>query len=200
MRKTERVEASVRAYYGARLASYVASDKSRDVDWLLVTPEVTEDKVVLDLGCCYPNDALKFGGLAKRWVSIDLCPEVIEANKKKFNIPKVEFMVMNMRKLMFSDNTFDVALDMSSGDHMNWDGFRECVRETHRVLKPGGIFICIYAVINPFQSSEDLEFGYTRWSSYEEMRLAFRGSGFTIIQEAGLDITKTNRAGIVGRK
>lgn len=200
VKSTKEVEALVKDYYGTWLRSYVPSDKSPDVDWLLITPETIQDKVILDLGCCYPNDAIKFGALAKRWVSIDLCPEIIGTNKRRFDTPKVEFLVMNMRKLMFDDNTFDVVLDMSSGDHMNWDGFRECVREAHRVLKSGGVFICSYAVVNPYQINEDEGFGYTRWSTYEEMRGVFKALDFTIVREEGLDITKTNRAGIVGKK
>ncbi len=203
MTTTEDIEKQVRLYYGTCLRSYVPSDKSNDVDGLILTPELVRDKVVLDLGCCYPNDALKFGEYSKSWIAIDFCPEVIEANKTLPNPKQVEYRLMNMRKLEFEDSTFDVVLDMSSGDHQNWEGFEECARETYRVLKPKGIFICVYATTRP---GEDKEwhgfrgFGYTRWSFPEEMRPLIKKIGFDIIREEGLDINVTNRAGLVGVK
>lgn len=193
----------VKDYYGrvrpnGSLGSFVPSDKSADFDWHFITPEIIQDKVVLDLGCCYPNDALHFGSYAKEWYSIDFCEEVIK-KCQAMNFPDhVHFLHMDMRTLKFFHQTFDIVLDMSSGDHLSLSDLKKCVKEVFRVLKPGGTFFMTYANKEYFEQYEYFgrDFGYWRCEHPDFIEDVLKNAGFEITTHEN----HTARAFISGRK
>src|SRR5215204_1288843 len=146
---------------------------SQCIDRKLLLPEMVKDKVVLNLGCFFPEDEHVYGGLAKRWVAVDFSEDVITRCKGMTSTPStVEYLLMDMRNLDFPNNTFDLICDFSSGDHIDEAGFRQTLGEVYRVLKPGMHFLITYANANFFCAGEDPpqyerygEAGYTRLMS-----------------------------------
>ncbi|CEO95425.1 Methyltransferase type 11 domain-containing protein [Plasmodiophora brassicae] len=82
-------------------------------------------------------------------VNIDSCRTVIDVmnNKHKLLI-EMKYLTMDVRDLKFDDETFDVCLDKGTLDCFacGEDAATEVstmLKEVNRVLKPGGVYICI---------------------------------------------------------
>jgi ubiquinone/menaquinone biosynthesis C-methylase UbiE len=54
---------------------------------------------------------------------------------------RLDWKVADMRKMPFGDAEYDAAASSYAMDHVGQDGATEAVRETARVLKPGGEFL-----------------------------------------------------------
>ena len=81
--------------------------------------------------------------------SIDLDPKMIARAQKRVKDSRVEFSIQDAADLKnFGDNSFDLVIDMAIVHHIpNW---QDCLREVHRVLKPGGKFLIQDASIESF--------------------------------------------------
>jgi len=67
---------------------------------------------------------------------------MLELNKKKFGIsPNIKWFCNNAEKLNFADNYFDYYT-ISFGIR-NVTNIKLAIKEAHRVLKPGGRFLCL---------------------------------------------------------
>jgi ubiquinone/menaquinone biosynthesis C-methylase UbiE len=103
--------------------------------------DFVEDKAVLDVACgCGYGSAHLFDKGAKMVVGGDIYVPAIEAARKFYMKPGVEFLVLDATKLPFADNSFEVVVSMETIEHL--EQYRDYLRECRRVLKPGGIFIC----------------------------------------------------------
>jgi ubiquinone/menaquinone biosynthesis C-methylase UbiE len=100
---------------------------------------------ILDIGCGSGRTTFDLARLGYNVVGIDLTPAMIKTAKKlseEFNI-NIDFKVGNAIKLNFDDKSFDNALFSFNG----WDQIPMArnrllaLKETRRVLKPGGYFI-----------------------------------------------------------
>jgi SAM-dependent methyltransferase len=132
-------------------------------DWLmnfeklrpLIRPLIKESDRILILGCGNStlSEQLYEDGFT-RVVSIDYSKTVVEAMRKR--APHLEWLQMDMCKLEFPSESFEVVLDKGSLDAVFTDGgsvwnpstqvrsdVGSCIHEVLRVLKPGGIFISI---------------------------------------------------------
>lgn len=189
-------EAAVKTWYGTP-DRWVAEDKAHD--WAFIEPEtMIDDKDVLNLGCFYPSDEWKFGARAKSWTAIDFTPEVVARCKIHGSWPDtVSFTEMDMRFLRLAASSIDTVFDYSSGDHLPWEDWQEVVSEVHRVLRPSGVFVVMYAnALHHGGPREEANYGYTRWSTPEAMRSSLEGEGFVVVKE----LTEYLRSGIVVRK
>lgn len=113
---------------------------SRDCVWVDLIPlaEYTKDgDVVLDVGC---GNGRLYQMLAKkqvRYVGFDQSEALIEIARAKN--PAGEFVVGEMSTLPFPDATFDLLYCIAALNHIPGRDLQlQCVREMHRVLKPGG--------------------------------------------------------------
>jgi SAM-dependent methyltransferase len=89
---------------------------------------------VLDLGCGYHAACLKaIGSRLAQGVGVDF--QVSEECRRD---PRLRFVASSIEEacLVFPSATFDVVLCISILEHL-WDP-AACLRECHRVLKPGG--------------------------------------------------------------
>ena len=73
--------------------------------------------------------------------SIDLNLEMLKFGKKKFFNKKIKFIKANAEKLPFKDNTFDKYI--ISFCLRNVTNYKEALKESLRVIKPGGVFYCM---------------------------------------------------------
>ena len=111
-----------------------------------------DGKAVLCMGCGAGEEC---GYIAKRGagrvVGIDLSLKLVE--KAKERIKDCEFLVMDMEKLNFPDNGFDMVF-CSMAMHYLKD-WKEVLSEVFRVLKPGGKFI--FSVLHPIKLSSEIK-------------------------------------------
>lgn len=93
---------------------------------------------VLDLGCgpgSMTGKLLKIPGI--RLTGVDLSPAMIARARERF--PHVNYIVDDAEFMSFEDETFDVVF--CSGVLHHLPSIEMALREVHRILKPGGIFI-----------------------------------------------------------
>lgn len=164
---------------------------------LLDVPSMVTNKNVLNLGCCYPSDEMQFSETAMQWHSIDLSSEIIRKAKELVQKSNVKFHQMDMKKLEFPDNYFDLVLDFSSGDHLLEEDYKKVLKEVHRVLIDGSIFIVTYANSASFpQINYYGDFGYFRSTDPLNMVNWLLDANFTILEQ----VITEDRAGIKVKK
>lgn len=123
---------------------------------------------ILELGC--GPGAL--AGALHRWypeaevTAIDRDSRFIEFAKE--NEPGIEFREGDITKLPFEDEAFDVVISNTVCEHIEPRAFYS---EQHRVLKPGGICLCLSARKGVMQRAEclkitDIEKAF--WDSFDE--------------------------------
>lgn len=103
--------------------------------------EFVTGKIVLDVACGpgYGSHYL-FSEGAAMVVGGDIYIKAIEAARKFYSKPGVEFLVLDATRLPFTDNSFNVIVSMETIEHL--EQYKDYLSECKRVLKEGGIFIC----------------------------------------------------------
>ncbi len=88
---------------------------------------------------------LKRGGPRTRVVLADISPEMLMEGRRRAatesDLSRLDFVVANAERLPFADNSFDactIAFGIRNVAHME-----VALRDIHRVLKPGGRFMCL---------------------------------------------------------
>ena len=70
--------------------------------------------------------------------AVELSPELVERARAQNPAPNVKYLVMNVEKLGFPDNSFDCVYGSSVLHHLNLE---KALPEMLRVLRPGGKFV-----------------------------------------------------------
>lgn len=74
----------------------------------------------------------------------DNTPERLRMNAKTAGVhDRVDVQIADMRQLPFQAGEFDAAMSVAAIDHLPWDGIDQALRETARVLKPGGQLLIV---------------------------------------------------------
>ena len=96
---------------------------------------------ILDLGCGAGRTTIALAAMGHQVVGIDLADRLLEEARRL--APGIEVRHMDAAQLTFDDGSFDAALFSYNGlDCLYPLATRErCLREVHRVLKPGGVFL-----------------------------------------------------------
>lgn len=100
---------------------------------------ILKGKHLLEAGCGMGYDSLEFLKRGVRVTATDLTPNAVELTRRHFEIERVQaedVRTANVLDLPFADNTFD-AVWANGVLHATGDTAR-AIRETRRVLKPGG--------------------------------------------------------------
>ncbi|HEX3453412.1 MAG TPA: methyltransferase domain-containing protein [Gaiellaceae bacterium] len=91
---------------------------------------------VLDLGCAAGAISHYLSTLDCGTVGVDAEPLAVEKARQFF--PGLDFQLANVARLPFEDASFDKAVAADLVEHLDDETFRAMLRETHRVLRPGG--------------------------------------------------------------
>ena len=100
---------------------------------------------------------------------------------------RVEVRTADMRQLPFGAGEFDAAISVAAIDHLAWPDIEQALRETARVLKPGGQFLVVS--LNPDRwvhvAMPVSMHGHGYWGQSqlrERWRQAFEANGFDVTE------------------
>jgi ubiquinone/menaquinone biosynthesis C-methylase UbiE len=144
---------------------------------------LTEDSLVLDMGCGSGRDAKVFLEHGCRVVGIDLSEKMVSYAQK--HVKEAEFKVMDLRQLDFDDEHFDGLWASASYLHISKADLENALKEAHRVLKSGGIFYLSVKEGDGEECKQDKRFSnYEKfWSYYRQKEIndALEAQGFDIV-------------------
>ena len=117
-------------------------------DRLAELARLSAGEAVLDVGCGTGSLALaakRRVGAEGTVIGVDASPEMIALASRKAARAGAEVTFRNAcaERLPFPDGTFDVVLATLMLHHLPAPLRRECAREAHRVLKPGGRMLAV---------------------------------------------------------
>ncbi len=97
-------------------------------------------EILVDLAGGTGDVAARLAGPDRRAIVCDPSPEMMETGRRR-GLPEVEWIAGEAEALPFADATID-CLTISFGIR-NVTRLRDALGEIHRVLKPGGRFLCL---------------------------------------------------------
>jgi len=116
----------------------------------LLLQYITPGDKVLDLGCGNGKFSEVFQKEIK-YIGIDNSEKMIEIARKKY--PRVDFRVADILSLPFPENSFDKVFSFAVIHHIPSGELQlQSLKETKRILKPGGILILTVWNLNPFRT------------------------------------------------
>jgi SAM-dependent methyltransferase len=126
-------------------------------------------KDVLDAACGVGYGSHLLAAAARRVVGVDLADEAIEYARQHFKAENEEHHVMDVERMTFADDSFDVVCSFETIEHLpNPDRF---VAEVARVLRPDGIFLVSTPKVaetdrNPANPFHTIEFSQADFESH----------------------------------
>lgn len=139
---------------------------------------------ILDLGCGYGRDAKIFSERGYKVVGIDLSEKMIETAKKIS--PKSEFKLMDIRKLSFTNNSFDGIWANASFLHIPKKEIKTALKEAYRVLKQNGtIYLSVKEGIGEGFIEDTRYGGIKKFFSFfqkDEIENFFNDARFSIVK------------------
>ncbi|HEY5225733.1 MAG TPA: class I SAM-dependent methyltransferase [Methylovirgula sp.] len=141
--------------FGPRAAAYVASSvhaQGPDLDQLEILVRERPTGAVLDLGCGGGHASLRVAPFVQHVTAYDLAQPMLAAVAKLAadrGLVNVATRQGAAESLPFADASFDMVLSRYSAHH--WSDLSAALRETRRVLVPGGraIFMDVIAPEQP---------------------------------------------------
>jgi SAM-dependent methyltransferase len=155
-------------------------------DYVLLDRVGATDKRVLNVGCSFPVDELFFARKVRSWVSVDISPASLELAASVVRrelhpdlAARLSFQYGDACALPFPDASFDVAVSMSTFDHLPTAEARaKSIAEMARVVVPGGHVVVtvanrwslVYAAgIRKMMREGTLHYGYAYLFSPREL-------------------------------
>jgi ubiquinone/menaquinone biosynthesis C-methylase UbiE len=98
-------------------------------------------QVVLDAACGmgYGTRILAEAG-AELVIGVDISPEAVAYAEQHFRHPSVQFTTGDVERLSLPDHMFNIVVSFETIEHVPHPDL--LLKEIHRVLKPGGTFVC----------------------------------------------------------
>ena len=163
-------------------------------DYALVERVGIEGRNVLNVGCSFPVDELHYARKVASWTAVDLSAESLrtaEAALRRELHPelaaKFSFREADACRLPFADGSFDLAVSMSTFDHLpTAEARQKAVDEMARVVRRGGHVVVTVASwwnlpyaagIWKMSREKTLHYGYAYLFSPLELRRIVRRSG-----------------------
>jgi SAM-dependent methyltransferase len=162
---------------------------------------IKADSRALDVGCGpgWATRLMADYAVNGRVTGIDISEEMIRvARKSSTSYPNVDFEVANAEKLPFGGNEFTHAYSMESLYY--YRNIPKALKEIHRVLKPGGLFVGVFDLYwenEPTREWVELLNVPAQLLSIEDYRSLFAHAGFEKIRDQRLiDPRQRNFTGV----
>lgn len=199
----------VQQQFGANAAAYATSTvhaKGASLARLVELVQPKADWSALDIATGAGHTALAFAPHVARVVASDLTPEMLvetaklAADKGFANLTTAE---ADAERLPFPDASFDLVTSRIAPHH--FPDIPAFLRESHRVLKPGGTFALVDnvapdAATTPGFPESDLAAADAAYNAFEKKRDPSHGRAWTTaewvrgIKDAGLLLAHTEHA------
>ncbi len=124
------------------VACFTSLDSLTPCEKLLFDTYLKRGSALLDLGVGGGRTTPYLASIASDYVGVDYSEEMVCACRAKY--PNLKFELADAADLsLFADNSFDGIIFSYNGiDNLAPDNNRQtCLRECHRILKPGGVLI-----------------------------------------------------------
>jgi SAM-dependent methyltransferase len=162
---------------------------SKLTDWGLQHLPIREDDYVLDVGCGGGRTVAKLADLASRGrvYGIDHAPASVAVargvNQALVDQGRVNIQEASVSELPFSDGTFDKVTAIET--HFWWPDLNRGMRETFRVLKPGGRMLVVSEFYNGAKYARYADrlakMTTMAFLDVDQHKAMFRDAGFTEI-------------------
>lgn len=103
---------------------------------------------VLEAGCGQAHFTIGMQALGYRAEGVDFAPEVIARLRERF--PELSVGVGDVRRLDVPSDTYDAVYSPGVCEHFE-EGPEDVLRETYRILKPGGVALVSTPAFNDFR-------------------------------------------------
>jgi len=127
---------------------------------------------------------------ANKVVGIDISSDLIDIAKK--NHPDIEFHEMDMEKLDFPDESFDLAYSSLAIHYV--DNWTQPLKEARRILRPNGLYVysCVHPIDTAVEYTTDNEFKYAFLGRKVELETKKRTifGDYLVVQNSGVKPTK----------
>jgi ubiquinone/menaquinone biosynthesis C-methylase UbiE len=129
------------------VARYAAMDSLSTCEQVLFDTYLRQGMAILDLGVGAGRTTPRLSSIASHYVGVDYSEEMIRTCRRKF--PHLQFFIADAADLsQFADASFDAVVFSYNGlDCLPHEKREDCLRECHRALKPGGVYI--FSTHNP---------------------------------------------------
>jgi SAM-dependent methyltransferase len=115
-------------------------------DFALLEQAAVDESDVLNVGCFFPIDEIRYAHRIKTWTATDLGETTIRIAEEaaRRHLPselfeRLRFLAADGRSLPFKDESFDVVVSFSTVDHIvEHDDRQQFVTEMARVARRGG--------------------------------------------------------------
>lgn len=199
----------VQQQFGANAAAYATSTvhaKGASLARLIELVQPKPDWSALDIATGAGHTALAFAPYVAHVVASDLTPEMlVEATKLAADrgAANMTTAMADAERLPFADASFDLVTSRIAPHH--FPDIPAFLRESHRVLKPGGVFALVDNVApdeatTPGFPAGDLAAADTAYNAFEKKRDPSHGRAWTTaewvrgIEDAGLALEHTEHA------
>jgi ubiquinone/menaquinone biosynthesis C-methylase UbiE len=113
--------------------------------WLKKAHPKFTPNVILDMGCSIGGNTLPFARTFPKATvhAIDVGAGVLRyghARAEEFGVP-IHFSQQDAERTSFADNSVDLIVSHLLGHETSLKGYRNIMRECHRVLRPGGMML-----------------------------------------------------------
>ena len=163
---------------------------SKVTDWGLTHVSIQERDVILDVGCGGGRTVAKLAAAAisGKVSGIDYSEESVAAarrtNQRLIDLGRVEIRQASVSALPFADDTFDLVTAVET--HFWWEDPAAGMRESLRVLKPGGRMAIIAEFYNGGKHTKYVPL-LARMTTMaildvEQHRALFSSAGFTDVR------------------
>jgi SAM-dependent methyltransferase len=185
----------------------------RDPVWPLVMREVEGRRVFLEGGCGQGQWVRYLAARMPQAIGVDFAPRTIERLKAQH--PTLDFRVGDVRSFQLPDRSVDTYYSAGVVEHFE-SGPELALAEAHRVVRPGGTFLCSVPDASPLrralyrrEESVHRAIGWTvarvtdtrsaeppegtKFFQYmfteDEFRARLTSAGFTVSETVGLYVT-----------
>ena len=113
-----------------------------------------KNKKVLDGGCGTGYFTRKIVGLGAEVYGCDIEPNMLKTAKdnEKENPLGIEYDLCDIKKTIYDDNYFDVVVSVGVLFHLDQNEWKEYLKESYRIIKPGGSLVI--SIEHPFLFSK----------------------------------------------